>query len=249
MGGALLDHWMSGGENFTIVDPMLEKAPDGVRLVKDRSAIADDRFDTIIVAIKPQMIDDVVPAYAPNLADDGYVLSIAAGASAARLKKAMGGAPVVRVMPNLPAAVGKGTSGVLAGPDVSEAQASHAMEMMQRTGTAIAVENEDVLDRATAVAGSGPGYVFEIARAYVAAAEKLGFAPDQARALVLGTMEGTIAMALANPDTPLEELRNSVTSKGGTTAAGLDALNGDGGLSETLNATLQSAYDRAVELR
>ena len=66
MGGALLDHWMSGGENFTIVDPMLDQAPDGVRLVKDRSAIADDRFDTIIVAIKPQMIDDVRPAYAAN---------------------------------------------------------------------------------------------------------------------------------------------------------------------------------------
>nr|WP_280635670.1 pyrroline-5-carboxylate reductase dimerization domain-containing protein [Erythrobacter sp. A6_0] len=106
-----------------------------------------------------------------------------------------------------------------------------------------------MLDRATAVAGSGPGYVFEIARSYVAAAEKLGFDPDQARALVLGTMEGTIAMALANPDTPLEELRNSVTSKGGTTAAGLDALNGDGGLSDKLDATLTSAYNRAVELR
>lgn len=249
MGGALLGHWLSGGEDFTIVDPMLEQAPDGVRLVRDRSAIADERFDTIIVAIKPQMIADVLPAYAANLAEGGYVLSIAAGASAARIAKAMDGAPVVRVMPNLPAAVGKGTSGVMAGPDVTEAQSTHAMDMMRRTGTAIAVESEDMLDRATAVAGSGPGYVFEIARAYVAAAEKLGFDAAQARALVLGTMEGTIAMALANPDTPLEELRNSVTSKGGTTAAGLDALNGDGGLSETLEATLQSAYDRAVELR
>ena len=249
MGGALLEHWMSGGEEFTIVDPMLETAPEGVRLVRDRSEIAEERFDTIIVAIKPQMIDDVLPDYAGNLAEGGYVLSIAAGANAARLAKAMDGAPVVRVMPNLPAAVGKGTSGVLAGPDVSDAQADHAMDMMRRTGTAVAVENEDMLDRATAVAGSGPGYVFEIARSYVAAAEKLGFDPDQARALVLGTMEGTIAMALANPDTPLEELRNSVTSKGGTTAAGLDALNGDGGLSDKLDATLTSAYDRAVELR
>ena len=175
MGGALLEHWMSGGEEFTIVDPMLETAPEGVRLVRDRSEIAEERFDTIIVAIKPQMIDDVLPDYAANLAEGGYVLSIAAGASAARLAKAMDGAPVVRVMPNLPAAVGKGTSGVLAGPDVSDAQADHAMEMMRRTGTAVAVENEDMLDRATAVAGSGPGYVFEIARSYVAAAEKLGF--------------------------------------------------------------------------
>ncbi len=134
MGGALLEHWMSGGEEFTIVDPMLETAPEGVRLVRDRSEIAEERFDTIIVAIKPQMIDDVLPDYAANLAEGGYVLSIAAGASAARLAKAMDGAPVVRVMPNLPAAVGKGTSGVLAGPDVSDAQADHAMEMMRRTG-------------------------------------------------------------------------------------------------------------------
>ena len=249
MGGALLDHWMSGGEDFTIVDPMLDKAPEGVRLVSDRSMIADEKFDTIIVAIKPQMIDHVLPDYASNLAKKGYVLSIAAGASAARLAKAMDGAPVVRVMPNLPAAVGRGTSGVLAGPTVTDAQSDHAMDMMRRTGTAIAVESEDMLDRATAVAGSGPGYVFEIARSYVAAAQELGFDADQARALVLGTMEGTIAMALAKPDTPLEELRNSVTSKGGTTAAGLDALNGDGGLSEKLTATLTAAYERAVDLR
>ena len=202
----------------------------------------------IMLAVKPQFLADAAHDLG-GAADGRIVITILAGSTSQRVRDALGSrAHVIRVMPNLPAAVGKGTSGVLAGPDVSDTQADHAMDMMRRTGTAVTVENEDMLDRATAVAGSGPGYVFEIARSYVAAAEKLGFDPDQARALVLGTMEGTIAMALANPDTPLEELRNSVTSKGGTTAAGLDALNRDGGRSDKLDATLTSAIDRAVEL-
>ena len=120
---------------------------------------------------------------------------------------------------------------------------------MARTGTAITVDAEDKLDRVTAVAGSGPGYVFEIARTYVAAAQELGFSAQEARAMVLGTMAGTVAMAQADEAGDLEALRNSVTSKGGTTAAGLDALNGDDTLTRLMRSTLQAAYDRAVELR
>ncbi|MEO1968111.1 MAG: pyrroline-5-carboxylate reductase [Sphingomonadaceae bacterium] len=249
MGGALLHHWLSGDENFTIVDPFLEKTPNGVRSVNDRAEIAGETFDVIIVAIKPQMIDEVLPDYRPMLADGGYAMSIAAGASIARIAALMGGAPVIRVMPNLPAAVGKATSGLCPADNATDDQIAHATEMMERAGTAVAVDSEDMLDRVTAVAGSGPGYVFEIARAYIAAAEDLGFDAEQARTLVLGTMEGTIAMALAHADMSLEDLRNSVTSKGGTTAAGLDALNGDGTVSGKLRDTVHAAYDRAVELR
>ena len=124
-----------------------------------------------------------------------------------------------------------------------------AMHNDARTGTAITVDAEDKLDRVTAVAGSGPGYVFEIARTYVAAAQELGFSAQEARAMVLGTMAGTVAMAQADEAGDLEALRNSVTSKGGTTAAGLDALNGDDTLTRLMRSTLQAAYDRAVELR
>ncbi|MBX7496300.1 pyrroline-5-carboxylate reductase [Qipengyuania sp. 6B39] len=249
MGGALLSHWMRGDEEFTIVDPALDAAPDGARLVRDRSTVADERFDVVIVAIKPQMIDDILPDYAPMLAEGGYVLSIAAGCSLARLSRLTGGAPVVRVMPNLPAAVGKGVSGICADDAAQGAPLAHARAMMERTGTAVVVDSEDKIDRVTAVAGSGPGYVFEIARAYVEAAMAMGFDREEARALVLGTMEGAIAMAL-EPDAPgLEDLRNSVTSKGGTTAAGLAALNGDDTISTRLRETLEAAYNRAVELR
>lgn len=249
MGGALLDHWASGSEKFTIVDPALESAPSGIRLVSSREEIADEKFQVIIVAIKPQMIDDILPHYDDMLSSEGYVLSIAAGASIDRLSKLMGGAPVIRVMPNMPAAVGKGVSGLCAGPGTPDAARDHAQELMQRTGAALVVDSEDRLDRVTAVAGSGPAYMFEFARAWIEAARKLGFSRDEARTLALGTMEGALAMADQSDEVPLEELRDAVTSKGGTTAAGLDALNGDGVLSDRLNGCLDAAYKRAVELR
>ena len=105
MGGALLSFWKSGPEDFTIVDPFLENAPDGVELVEDRGALGDRKFDMIVVAIKPQQIDDIVPQYRDAFTENGIVLSIAAGCSIARLKRASGDRPVIRVMPNLPAAI------------------------------------------------------------------------------------------------------------------------------------------------
>ncbi len=249
MGGALLGHWLTGGENFTIVDPALDAAPAGARLVADAADLGDATFDVVIVAIKPQMIDEIMPRHAPRLRNGGYALSIAAGSAAARISRAMDGAPVIRVMPNLPAAVGQGVSGLYAAADADPAQLAHAQAMMERAGAVVTVDSEDKLDRVTAVAGSGPGYVFEIARAYVAAAEELGFTREEARTMVLGTMAGTVAMALEEGAPELGTLRESVTSKGGTTAAGLAALNGADELSRLMRATLQAAYDRAVELR
>lgn len=249
MGGALLQYWNLGPDNFTIVDPALEIAPDNVRLCAAIDDLGDQHFDVTIVAVKPQMIDKVLPAYKAHIATDGYLLSMAAGTGAARLSKLAGDVPVIRVMPNLPAAVGQGVSGLFAQDAISPAQADHAMSMMDRTGTVISVDSEDRLDRVTAVAGSGPGYVFELARAYVAAAIEMGFSESEARRMVLGTMAGAVAMARDDGAPGLEELRNSVTSKGGTTAAGLEALNGDAAMSHKFRETLQAAYNRAIELR
>lgn len=248
MGGALMKQWSTGDENFTVVDPGLDEAPEGAELFTSRDDVADRRFDVVVVAIKPQQIDTIVPDYTDAFASDGYVLSIAAGASIDRLKQASGGRPVVRVMPNLPAAIGKGVSGICASDDATADQLGHARDMMERAGLVVTVDSEDDLDRVTAVAGSGPAYVFETARTYVAAAMELGFDQDQARAMVLGTIEGATAMA-KDSDASLEDLRLSVTSKGGTTAAGLEALNGDGMLTRRLQDTLDAAYRRAVELR
>ena len=139
-------------------------------------------------------------------------------------------------------------SGAWANARTSDAQRAAIEAMMLRAGELVWVEEEDGLDRVTAIAGSGPGYVFEIARTYVEAARELGFSEDQARRLVLATMAGTVEMA-ARSDRSLAELRNAVTSKAGTTEAGLNALNGGGDLSTLLQATTRAAYARAVELR
>ncbi|MEE4153484.1 MAG: pyrroline-5-carboxylate reductase [Erythrobacter sp.] len=248
MGGALLEQWRIGRDQFTICDPALDAAPEGVELVKGPGELEGRAFDVAVVAVKPQMIEQVMGDYIPLLTPSAYLLSIAAGFSIGRLEALSGGRPVIRVMPNLPAAIGRGVSGICASAEVDRAALAHATALMGLAGTVIEVPDEDALDRFTAVAGSGPGYVFELARAYVEAAKGLGFSHDEARRMVIATLEGTLAMA-SSSDEPLESLRNSVTSKGGTTAAGLAALNGEGELDRLLASTLTSAYERAVELR
>lgn len=248
MGGALLESWRKGDEAFTIVDPGLDAAPDGVTLASSQDEIANRRFDLLVVAVKPQLIEAVLPDYSDMLTPDGYVLSVAAGCSIARLREHSACSSVVRVMPNLPAAIGMGVSGLCPSAGATEANIAHAHAMMKRAGTVIRVKDEDALDRFTAIAGSGPGYVFEIARTYAEAARTLGFSEEQSNAMVLGVMQGTIAMA-QDSGFSLEELRNSVTSKNGTTAAGLDALNGAGQLGGLMKDTLEAAYKRAIELR
>ena len=139
MGSALLSQWVNGPEAITVVDPAGSDVPDGVALVTDRSEIADDQFDCIIAAVKPQLIDDILADYVSNLAAGGYVLSIAAGYSAARLSKLMGDAPVIRTMPNLPAAIGRGVSGICPGPHASDDHLAHAQDFMSRAGSTVSI--------------------------------------------------------------------------------------------------------------
>ena len=258
MGGALLTQWNSVDERdfpdakFFVIDPANDDSRSAkagrIDYLSEPPAVEECAFDLVIVAVKPQVVAQVLPDYAARLSPDGFVASIVAGCSIERLRELSGGAAVVRVMPNLPAAIGAGVSGLCADDRATDAQRTLIERLMTAAGSTMWVADEDMLDRLTAVAGSGPGYVFEIARAYVDAAIDLGFNPEDARQLVLGTMAGTIAMAQAS-ETSLEGLRTSVTSKNGTTAAGLDALNGDGNLGERFGDTLTAAYDRAVELR
>lgn len=249
MGGALLSQWIScDGFDFTVADPFAEPAFDGVQYVKEPGDVAAGTADLLIVAIKPQLIGDVLPDYEDKLANGGTVCSIAAGASAKRLGDIFGTDAVIRIMPNMPSAIGKGVSGLYAASGVSDTSKTAVDTLMTAAGEAVWVETEDYLDRVTAIAGSGPGYVFEIARVYVEAAEALGFTNEQARKLVLGTMIGASEMAFQKGD-PLEDLRNAVTSKNGTTEAGLNQLRRDGLLAGLLKDTTQAAYNRAVELR
>ncbi len=249
MGSALLTRWLDQtGFIFTVVSPSGRKVPDGVRLVCRPEALHDAKFDLVVIAVKPQMIAEVLPAYQNLLADDGCFISIAAGFATDSIEALVGEKPLVRVMPNLPVQIGKGVSALFANQHATQQQQQTVENLMGATGRLIWVDTEDDIDRLTAIAGSGPGYVFEIARSWMQAGQSLGFTECEARDIVLRTLAGSVELALGS-QASLTELRDGVTSKNGTTAAGLSALNGDAGLDGLLKKTLEAAYARAVELR
>ena len=249
MGGAMLRRWLERTEHkFTIVDPAAEDTPSGAELLRSREELGDRRFDMIIVAIKPQMIDDVLPAYAQHLAEGGCAVSIAAGCSLERVSRPLGNAPTVRVMPNLPALIGLGATGLYASNGCSDDHRTQVTKLIDYVGESFWVGSEDELDRLTAVSGSGPGYVFQFMQSYIEAAEELGFTEKTARALVTQTIIGAAKMA-DQSDSSVVELRNSVTSKKGTTEAGLNALNKGGALDSLMKNTTGAAYARALELQ
>ncbi len=249
MGGAMLRRWVRHDDvRFTVADPAAHDLPQGVTHVSDASELSARAFDVVIIAIKPQMIAEVLPDYVHALAEGGCYVSIAAGASLATIGAVVGDEAIVRVMPNMGALVGMGVSGLYANDRCTPEQSAAVTDLIAQTGSCIPLGSEDEIDRLTAVSGSGPGYVFEIMRAYVAAAEALGFDHETARTLVFGTIAGT-AEAARQSDQTLEDLRKSVTSKNGTTEAGLAQLMRDGELEALLNDTVQAAYARAVALR
>ena len=249
MGASLLTRWVElPGRSFSVADPATTFSDPRVKVFRAAADIEGDAFDLLIIAVKPQLIAEVLPDYLNLVRADAPILSIAAGVSCARLESLVGERPIIRVMPNLPAKIGKGVSGICFNAQTPDAIKEQTHEMMRAAGAVVEVDDEDDLDKVTAIAGSGPGYVFEIARAYVDAATQLGFSAADARTLVLGTIAGAVEMA-AGTDDDLADMRNAVTSKAGTTEAGLAALNGDGELSRLMTAAAQAAYNRAVELR
>ncbi|MBB3763589.1 pyrroline-5-carboxylate reductase family protein [Sphingomicrobium lutaoense] len=249
MGGAMLRRWTGGDlPPITVVDPAAIETPQRVRHLRSLDALEGEKFGLLIVAIKPQMMEEVLPTYADHIAHDGFALSMAAGVSAERISSLLGGVPTARVMPNLPAAMGRGMSALYAQPEVSATQRLLVGKLVGATGETAWIEDEERIDLFTALAGSGPGYVFEIMRAMQDIAEARGFAPEEARRIAVETVSGTGEMA-RREDKSLEELRNDVTSPGGTTDAGLSVLREGGAIEDLLGRTVDAAHARAVELR
>lgn len=242
----MLTGWLAAGfdpKRFTVVDPQLPEAPRGVRLLR---AVPDERFAFVLLGIKPQLLDDVAPALAA--ASRGAVLlSILAGAElaslAARFPSAAG---LVRVMPNLAAAIGKSPLGLRAqGLDPAGREGVEAL--LAPLGTAEWLAREDQLDAVTALAGSGPAFVYRFIAALAAGGTELGLDPAQADRLARAMVEGAALLAAAAPESP-EELALRVTSPGGTTAAGLGVLDAEDAFAQLVAATLRAARDRGAEL-
>lgn len=204
-----------------------------------------------VLAVKPQQLAAVVSQAKPFLTPQTLVVSIAAGIDLQTLSQWLGSqaqpfTQVVRAMPNTPALVQKGMTGLVAGSGVSAAQRQTVQDIMAAVSEVLWVESDDLIDAVTALSGSGPAYVFRFLEALIAGGERLGLTPAQAKQMALATLAGATALAADSPETPAV-LRERVTSKGGTTAAALDVLEAEG-FYEAIDLAMQAAYVRAGTL-
>lgn len=202
--------------------------------------------DVVVLAVKPQVLPAVLAEIAPALRPEALILSIAAGFSSARIASALGGhARIVRAMPNTPALVGAGATAIAAGPAVSESDVQVALTLLRGTGLVLRVD-EKQLDGVTGLSGSGPGFAFVAIEALSDAGVREGLPRDVATQLAAQTLLGAAKMVLETGEHP-GRLKDMVTSPGGTTIAGVAALEAHG-LRAALLSAVQAATQRSREL-
>jgi len=253
MGGALLSGWLSGGlsaDSVIVVDPA-PPADTAALLAQHGLAALPQPPEQVVarvllLAIKPQMMGAALPALQRLVGPETVSLSIAAGTSIATLEAALGGA-IVRAMPNTPAQVGRGMTGLFANPAVTTADRDLVASLMQAVGEVGWVDREALIDAVTAVSGSGPAYVFLLAEALTEAGIAAGLEPELAARLARQTVTGSGEL-LYRSDLAPETLRRNVTSPNGTTAAALEVLMAEDGLARLMTAAVAAAKRRAEEL-
>ena len=263
IGGGNMGRALAGGlcrcgweaDRIVVADPdsrSLQRLSDETGLTRlyyeNTLAYSESTPDVVLFATKPDKLAITVTELAPwMVTEHPLLITIAAGVRADDLSRWAGGhCPVVRAMPNTPAMIGAGMSVLYARPDVSEAQRELAERILQGVGETLWVEDEALVDAATAVSGSGPAYFFLFMQALVEAAGELGLDEAQARLLVLETAHGAQALAAGSTES-LARLCQQVTSPGGTTEAALATL-GTEDFRARIRAALAAAHHRAVEL-
>lgn len=251
--GGLIGNGMTAAA-LSAVDIVAEQrerlaAKFGIKVSADPADVASEA-DTIVLAVKPQNMHEVAHALAPLLKQQ-LIVTIAAGIRTEDLARWLGGYPrIVRVMPNTPALIGAGISGLYARPEVSPAEKARAEAVLRAVGDALWVEREELIDAVTAVSGSGPAYVFYFIEAVRTAALELGFSPADAHKLVMGTFEGAVRLAQAS-DEDVAVLRQRVTSKGGTTERALATMESEkvgAAIVEAVHGAMQRAGELGDEL-
>jgi pyrroline-5-carboxylate reductase len=253
MGGALLEGWLRLGldpARVAVIEPqpspqIAALARRGVRLNPDVRALTD--VAAVVIAVKPQIAAEALPALAPLIGPSTLVVSIMAGRTLRSLSAALNGAnALVRAMPNLPASIGRGIT-VAVALAANEAQRDLAHRLLSATGTVAWVEDESLLDAVTAVSGSGPAYVFLLAEALAQAGAAAGLPPDLAEKLARETVAGAGEL-LHQSALDAAALRDNVTSPGGTTAAALEVLTGANGLTPLMKKAVAAATARSRKL-
>ncbi|HMK79390.1 MAG TPA: pyrroline-5-carboxylate reductase [Xanthobacteraceae bacterium] len=254
MGSAMLDGWIGLGldpSRVAVIEP--QPAPEisaltarGLKLNPDRHAVSDPAV--IVIAVKPQVAAEVVPAVAPLVGRSTVVVSIMAGQRLATLERALpAGTAIVRTMPNTPAAIGRGISVAVANACVSTPQRNLAHRLLAAIGAVEWVDEEALLDAVTAVSGSGPAYVFLLAEALAQAGAAAGLPADLAERLARATVAGSGELLHRSP-LDAATLRRNVTSPGGTTEAALAVLMGEQGIAPLMESAVGAATRRSREL-
>lgn len=254
MGFAMLKGWVDQNAleaaNIYVVEPteiLRQKAQSlGVHVVADVGQLSAD-FDPafIILAVKPQVINEVLPAY-QHFAKTAAFLSIAAGISVAQLEKILGAnTAIIRCMPNTPAAIGQGMMVTYANKNVKHQQAEFVKTLLGISGKVANIDDETQMDAVTAVSGSGPAYVFYFIEALTKAGVQAGLPRETAGLLAMQTIAGAGALAQQLQEDPAE-LRRQVTSPNGTTAAALDVLMA-GEMQDIINKAVEAARLRSEE--
>jgi len=249
MATAIIGGLADGGHLIQVVEPHAEKRE---QLVADFGVTAlpalpgaFNASDIIVLAVKPQVLGEVCRSLAPVLGG-ALVISIAAGVGIAAMARWLGSERIVRVMPNTPAMVGQGVSGLYAAANVTQADRDNATAIMAAVGATTWLAAESGIDDITSVSGSGPAYVFYFIESMIAGAVQAGFAEDEARRLVLATFEGAVTLAQQSP-LPVATLRQNVMSKGGTTERAILRFEAEG-VKPAIVAGMVDCRARSVEL-
>jgi pyrroline-5-carboxylate reductase len=248
--GGLLEHKICAANEILVSDVAEDRRNVlaerfGVSPTESNSEVVE-KAKCIVLAVKPQILSTVAPEIAPLLRNEQTVISILAGVTVAVLRDRLNGhGKIVRVMPNLPATIGKGVAGIATTPSTPAEAYEEAEKLLGTVGGTVRVE-EELMDAVTAVSGSGPGYVFRIAEILIRAGVQVGLSEDQSRSLVEKTLQGAAELLVAS-DESAGELCRRVCSPGGTTLAGLDAME-KSGLDEALMNGVRAARDRSREL-
>ena len=255
MGSAMLRGWLRGdaARRFVVIEPagMPKELAGNPAIVSCRApdeVEANLAPDAVVFAVKPQVFDELLPAYRRWVRPETLFVSIAAGKTIAGIARHLGdGAAIIRCMPNTPAAIGRAITVACPNRHVAPAQRLLCENLLAAIGDSAWVEDEALMDAVTAVSGSGPAYVFLLIEALTAAGIGAGLPPELSLQLARATVAGAGELALVSSDMPAR-LRENVTSPGGTTRAALDVLMAEPGLPELLDRAVAAATARSREL-
>lgn len=248
MAGAMLNGWLAAGVspgNFTICDPMVDAVPDGTTLLRSTGELPQ-QYDMLLLGVKPQMLDQVADDVRSAAKSGAVIISILAGVQTEHLQSLFPKQKILRLMPNLSAALGLSPLGLWSA-QLSQAERDAMSRLLSPLGSPEWLESEKLMDAFTALAGSGPAFVYRFIDALSAGGAATGLPEEQAQRIALQMTLGAAQLA-ADADASPGELADRVASPGGTTAAGLAQLDEGGAISALLRTTLRAARDRGAEL-